>query len=242
MLTKCILLIPCCILGYYYPITRIIPLLLYFYCMEILDIIKPAYVITKGNGNDKVIALTIDDMPYGSHEKIINLLNKFQQKATFFIISDYINNSNIDILIDAVKNGHQLGNHGKTDTMHAILSEKQLKYEIETCDRLIKFIYDKANVDLPKVMVYRPGSGIYNNTMDNIMKQYGYKLILGNIYPQDPMIRSSIINYLYIISKISWGSIIIIHDRPWTIALLEWLLQYLSFNKYKAVKLTDILH
>lgn len=60
-------------------------------------------IITRNKNSHNKIVLTFDDVPYGSHEEIIDLLNKYNMNATFFVISHYINDNN-DILINAVKN------------------------------------------------------------------------------------------------------------------------------------------
>lgn len=123
-----------------------------------------------------LVSLTFDDLPYGDHEKIISILNKHQMKATFFIISGQVNEKNFDVFVQAVKDGHQLGNHGKTNSCHYLLNADSLKKEITECDNLIRKIYEKAETPLPTVMVYRPGCGFFGKQMLNIVNNLKYKL------------------------------------------------------------------
>ena len=157
-----------------------------------LDIFYPNIITRNRNiklGAYKPIALTFDDAPYGSHERIITLLDLFNMKGTFFIISSYVNKENMQVFVNAVKNGHQLANHGKTNRMHALLSEDALVNEMYHCDQLINEIYDEAKIDSPKQMYYRPGCGLFTNSMLKIVDDAGYKLALASVYPNDPIVR-----------------------------------------------------
>lgn len=211
-----------------------------FFFVQILEYLYP--IILTRNPIKQQIALTFDDVPYSYliTEQLIDLLDKYDVKCTLFIISSYVNEKSRPILIKAVQNGHQLGNHGKTDSMHWILSNEDLKMEIEHCDELIRLIYSKADVALPKQMVYRPGSGLFHDWMINRVHKMGYKLALGSVLVADPVIISSTINYYYLIHHIEKGDVIIMHDRSWTIPMLEGLLPYLQQNQFQSVTLDTL--
>ena len=67
------------------------------------------------------IALTFDDGPHPIQTpQILDLLNKHETKATFFVIGKNVDNYTEQLKM-VVENGHELGNH--TDS-HVIL-EKQ---------------------------------------------------------------------------------------------------------------------
>ena len=72
--------------------------------------------------------------------------------------------------------------------------------------------------------------------MIEIVKKYNYTIMLGNIYPHDTFIKSSTINAWYIKRKLNYGSIIILHDREYTIHTLKKIifsllkLTYLQIN------------
>lgn len=189
----------------------------------------------------KYIALTFDDLPFGWHQEIINLLNKYNMKATLFIISSYVTNENKQIFVDAVKNGHQLGNHGKTNRMHARLSLVELEKEIDDCDKIIKSIYEEAHVSLPKKMCYRPGSGFFTNKMIDLAAKKNYHVTLGSVYPHDPFVPFSWINYYYVIGHLSEGDIVILHDLPWTKPMLELLLPWLVSKNYESVTVDRLI-
>jgi len=190
---------------------------------------------------DPHIALTFDDAPYGSHREIIDRLNTYHMKGTFFIISDYVDESNIRVFVEAVKQGHQLANHGRTSRMHYRLNALQLTDEIEACDQLIKKIYGLAGMEMPKDMFYRPGCGLFHQKMIKLVHNKGYRLALGSVYPNDPYIPSSYINYFYLINHIEKGDVVILHDRNWTPKLLEKLLPWLKSNNLGSVTLATLM-
>jgi peptidoglycan/xylan/chitin deacetylase (PgdA/CDA1 family) len=192
----------------------------------------------KSSSDKKQIALTFDDLPYGYHQELINILNEHNIKATFFIISDYVQtDEDRNILIEAIKSGHQLGNHGKTNSRHASLSIYDLEKEIDDCDELIRSIYREAKIKLPKLMCYRPGYGSFTNDMIKLIRKQNYHLTLGSVYPHDPQIWSGFINYHYIINHIEDGDVIILHDRKHTIPMLQRLLPWLKKNNYESLTL-----
>jgi peptidoglycan/xylan/chitin deacetylase (PgdA/CDA1 family) len=179
------------------------------------------------NPLSKNIALTFDDVPYNGTdnlEKICDILEKNNMRGTFFIMSDNVNDAVTKKLIDIVKRGHQLGNHGRKDIMHYLLDDIELFNEIVMCDDIIKCIYRQADIPLPKIMLYRPGCGLFNDQMIKIAEGLGYKLALGSVYPNDPLVRIPIINYYYLKWHIINGDIVILHDRDWTISpkFMQW--------------------
>lgn len=249
MLIEIILFSPLLVLWYYSFIelkTFLIFFSIYYWLPKwlFLNLFLEKYypqIITRNPNVTNKIALTFDDAPYGYHQEIIKLLDKFNMKGTFFVISDSINDRNKQVLIDAIKNGHQLGNHGKTNSMHALKTQKSLENEIDICDMKIKEIYDEAQIKVPTMMVYRPGCGLFNKKMLNMINSKNYTLALGSVYPNDPMFRSSLINYFYLIKHIENGDVVILHDRKWTIPLLEMLLPWLQKKSLVSVTLEKLI-
>jgi len=192
---------------------------------------------------EKKLSLTFDDAPYNgmnSLKCIVDVLDKTQMKGTFFVISDQINDDSKKLLVEMVKNGHQLGNHGANNIMHYQLPIESLREEITNCDKIIKSIYDDAGISYPARMLYRPGCGAFHRSMLNICKELNYTLTLGSVYPNDPVIRSSYINYHYLKHHIEPGDIVILHDRDWTPDALKLLLEYMESDKIKSVTVEEL--
>lgn len=199
-------------------------------------------VLTRNHNRQKnrPISLTFDDMPYGSHQEIIDILNEHDMRATFFVISSLINETNIEIFVEAVKKGHLLGNHGKTNSIHYLKSPNGLRAEIEDCDKVIRNIYEKAGVDYPRNMYYRPGCGLFCRAMLDVVHSLKYNLALGSVYPTDSIVRNSTVNYHYLINHIENGDIVILHDRTWTPLMLRRLMQWMKTKDLRSVTLNEL--
>lgn len=183
----------------------------------------------------KEIILTIDDVPYyyTSFSNILSTLDKYEIKASFFVISQYINEENKPLLIKAIKNGHHLANHGSKNRMHARLGYEGLKQEIEVCENKLKELYQEAGVEYPQISFYRPGCGYISNNILLLRDDIKFVITLGTTYPHDPQVPIPKINELYIRCKIENGDIIILHDRSWTYPLLQNIIPYLLDKGYK---------
>lgn len=210
--------------------------------ISILEYLFPQIIFRSPLERKKIIALTFDDVPYqqGSHNEIISLLDQYEAKGTFFCILDDAKNS-YPSLVHAVNNGHQLANHGCTNSIHGIKNAKQLEEEITKCDIQIKKIYNEAAIPLPQKMIYRPGYGLFNGMMIEVANKLGYQIALGSVYPNDPSIILDFINYWYLIYHIEGGDIVVLHDRKWTPGLLKMLLPWLKNNGYRCVTLDNLL-
>ncbi len=247
MLTELLLFLPLCLLGYFKVISvkYVLLTILFIYWIpkwffiKLLNTTHPN-IITHNKHIEKTVSLTFDDMPYGYHTEIIELLNKYNMKGTFFVISSQITANNIDIFVNAVKLGHQLANHGKTNSMHALKDTTALQQEIDHCDKVIRQIYELAQIPPPINMYYRPGCGAFTNNMLKVVKERDYKLALGSVYPNDPMIPSGTLNYYYLINHIEHGDVVILHDRKWTISLLKKLLPWMHNNNFTSVTLDGL--
>ena len=78
----------------------------------------PAYEWTKNPQKYKLIAFTFDDVPdddVESAQNKINIMKKYEGYSTLFVIADWIGNATKNApILDAIQNGFELGNHGKT--------------------------------------------------------------------------------------------------------------------------------
>lgn len=219
-----------------FTIIYTIPKILLFKWLNSYDPKYKKNIIVNKHTKEKVISLTIDDAPYGdSFRNIVSTLNEHNVKATFFVISDYIQWFRQDI-INAVKDGHELANHGATNRMAVWLSTKDLYKEINFCNNELYHIYDDAGMkEIHRVnnRFYRPGSGFISKNMINMIAELDIKIVLGSVYPHDAHIPIWQLNLWYLQYKIESGDIIVLHDRNWTVPLLRELLPWLKKENYK---------
>lgn len=97
-------------------------------------------LVTRIPTKEKVIALTFDDgpKPYFS-EKILDILDFYKTKATFFVVGKCAeeNSSIIRRMADA---GHEIGNHSYSHTTLRFLKNEDITREIRTGSEVVEKI------------------------------------------------------------------------------------------------------
>jgi peptidoglycan/xylan/chitin deacetylase (PgdA/CDA1 family) len=190
--------------------------------------------------SSKIIALTIDDVPSQHTEEIMSILKENDAHATFFTIGSQVTGRK-KILEDLVRAGNELGNHAMHDEPSRSLSDAVLAKEIDSVDLTIQEVYGAAGV-APPPKYFRPGSGFFSNRMRKSVKDMHYQIVLGSIYPHDPMISWWRVNARHILSMLRPGGIIICHDRrSWTVPMLRKVLPEMKRRGYRVVTLTELL-
>lgn len=196
--------------------------------------------IIKNNTVDNMnIAITFDDGPHPKEtDKILDILNKYNAKATFFVVGKHVN-WYTKPLIRASKEGHEIGNHTYTHSDISILSKEQIKKEISDCEDIIL-----KNTG-QKTKLFRPPFGNYKKEdLDEISKEMGYTVILWSGIdakdwknPPSAQIANEIIN------NVKPGDIILLHDYGTnnTIEALNIILSSLSQKGYKFVTVSELL-
>ncbi|KAG6623774.1 Carbohydrate esterase [Phytophthora cinnamomi] len=92
----------------------------------------------------------------------------------------------------------------------------------------------------PRGKWMRPASGWFTTPMREITARHGYRICLGSVYPHDAQIRSETVNSLHLRARTSCGSVIIVHDRSWTVGVLKTALPELT-RKFSFVSLDELV-
>lgn len=159
--------------------------------------------VRKIDKDKPMIALTFDDGPNSSTtNKVLDVLEKNDARATFFILGRRINREvetlkRIDLL------GNQIGNHTFNHKDLTKLSKTEIEKEVNlTNDSLLKAIGKKVNM-------VRVPYGALNNTVKETIK---YPLIMWNIDTKDWKTKN--VNYILkeIRDNVKDGDIILMHD------------------------------
>ncbi|DBA03180.1 TPA: hypothetical protein N0F65_003900 [Lagenidium giganteum] len=85
----------------------------------------------------------------------------------------------------------------------------------------------------------RPASGWFTSSVREIAQRHGYRICMGSVYPHDAQIKSEVINACYLRNRTQCGSVIIVHDRQWTVGVLQNALPELV-RKFKFVSLEEL--
>ncbi len=188
--------------------------------------------------NEKMqIALTFDDGPHPIYtEKILEILDKYNVKATFFMVGENILNYT-DIAIKVKERGHEIGNH--TQTHQSNLGEKRLMREIINCTEIIFNTLDY------ETSIIRPPEGLILDSTLECCSLLEYSIILWNIDTRDWAQTPAREIYKNVTENIDPGDIILMHDyisrRSPTPEALELIIPKLLSDGYNFVTVSELI-
>ena len=160
---------------------------------------ESANVYHQHENKEMKISLTFDDGPHPIlTPKILDILKKYQVKATFFLVGENVVNYP-NVVERILLEGHELGNHTYTH-------DKIDLSEIEACE---KAIYELTDY---KTKLFRPPEGFVNQSIKNASSNLGYDIILWNIDTRDWAHTPPEQICTKVIDSITAGSIILMHD------------------------------
>ena len=135
--------------------------------------------ICLGNEKDKSIYLTFDEgYEAGYTEKILDILEKNDIKATFFITAHYLNTQE-ELVKKMIDEGHIVGNHTVNHKSMPSLSEEEIKKEVMD---LHQVIYEKFNYEMKYI---RPPKGEFSERTLNITNSLGYTTVMWSFAYED---------------------------------------------------------
>lgn len=154
----------------------------------------------------KVIALTIDDGPhYKTTPEILEVLKAKNVHVTFFILGENAA-ENSRLLAKEVADGHEVAVHAYHHQLLTKMDKVHINKELDETEAMLQ------KVSAVKPTLFRPPGGFYNDAVVEAAKERGYSLILWNIDPRD-WARPPVDNVVEtILSKVSPGSIVLLHD------------------------------
>lgn len=150
----------------------------------------------------KSVALTYDDGPSKYTSQILDCLEKYGAKATFFVVGTGVNS-----FPDTVKRAHalgmQIGNHTKTHPRLTTLSQSEVASQLNSTANSVKSLIGQAPA------LVRPPYGSYNNS---VLSTAQLPFILWSIDTLDWKTRNAQKTIDAVLSEVSDGDIILMHD------------------------------
>ena len=181
----------------------------------------------------KMIALTFDDGPNYNTSKVIDVLNKYDIKATFFVLgSRAINNK--DILKKMADSGMEIGNHTYNHLLLTKYDENKIRSEIDDTSEVIY----SATKKRPKLL--RPSYGSVNN---KIKKVANMPIIIWDIDTLDWKYHNSKRITSRVVNKVRDGDIILMHDiYSASFNALSNIIPILQDNGYEFVTIDELFY
>ncbi len=193
---------------------------------------KPAPAPTTGN---KVIALTFDDGPGPYTAHLLDVLDQYGAKATFFLIGSKVS-SQANVVRSIHARGHQLGNHSWSHPELPKLPVDQIAGEIDRTNDAIK----QATGVTPSIL--RPPYGAVNGVVLEQLRLRGMSSILWSVDTRDWADRNSEIVCSRAVAGARPGAIILMHDIHQTsVGAVPCILSALKQQGYSFVTVQGLL-
>jgi len=201
-------------------------------------------IFWKSQKSNRGISITFDDGPNEPYtSQILNILDTFNIKATFFVIGKKVE-LYPDIVSRIVKNGHEIGNHSYNHEVLPLKSPAFIKNQIRNTSDLIEKV---AGV---RPELFRAPHGWRNPWVNRITKEEGCIPVawtLG-VWDTDHPGVEPIINRT--LSKIQSGCVLLLHDGRGTeqnpdssqlVEALPVIIQKCKEKGYRFLKLSEMI-
>ena len=218
---------------------------------EKISALPSPYVITRwgGEANDsKKIVLTFDDGPDPKYTpQILNILNKYNVPAVFFLIG--VNaNLNPTLVQQEFQSGDTVGSHTYSHPNITKITDQQLNFELASTQRVIEGILGR------KTVLFRPpyAEDIEPATPDEVKPlvftdSQGYYTVAMHIDPNDwssPGV-DNIVNSVVDGAKAGIGNVVLLHDgggnRDQTVAALPRIIEELRSQGFEFVDVANLI-
>lgn len=182
---------------------------------------------------DKLVCFTFDDGPYAPvTNKILDVLEKYNGRATFFVVGDRAATYS-DEIERASKMGCEIGTHTYSHVNLNTLSVPEMQEEIrKSCDAISKY-------SGKKVKVLRPPEGAANET---VKANVNMPMVLWSVDSRDWDYRNADRDYQTVMDNVFDGSIVLMHDLyPATADAVARIIPELAKQGYKFVTFSELM-
>ncbi len=185
--------------------------------------------------NKPMVALTFDDGPSVYTTRILDLLETYNVRATFFVVGSRVS-SYPDTIRRCAEAGNEIGIHTWSHAKLTELSEEEILAQIvDTYNAVQQY----AGFTCAAV---RPPTGAYNDTVKAVAAELGLYLANWSVDTLDWQTRDADATYEAIMSDVFDGAIILCHDLYETTAeAMERVIPALIEQGYQLVTVSELL-
>jgi peptidoglycan-N-acetylglucosamine deacetylase len=163
-------------------------------------------VFAHGSKTRHVVALTFDDGPGPQTLQVLDILDKYGIKATFFMIGKNVDKYP-EVAREIARRGHEIGNHTYSHPLlTAIETPQKIKREVESGAASI----EKATGRCPHL--FRPPCGWRSPWMMKCVHDLGYSVVTWDVDPNDWKHPVSLVIEKSVSRSVHAGSVVLLHD------------------------------
>lgn len=185
---------------------------------------------------EKKVSISFD-AAWGNEQTqtLLDILDKYKIKSTFFLVGDWVRNYPDDVKAIA-KAGHDVGNHSDTHPYMTQIGADEMKKEIETCNSEIEALTGK------KPTLFRPPYGDYDNTVVDTVTGMDMYCVQWDVDSLDWKNLTSEEMCSRIKNNIKCGSIVLMHNGAEnTPAALPMIIECIKELGYEIVPISQLL-
>ena len=198
--------------------------------------IKDHVFYGKIDPNKPMVAVTYDDGPGAGTSKVLDVMEKYGVRCTFFQVGECLGDSQADVLKRAIKLGCQLGAHSEN---HDDLSKMSAQAAYKDVMGVAKTISDLTGGY--NVKICRPPYGAYTKEMVSYFENNGIALVNWSVDTLDWKYRDS----SWVVSQVqnvSDGDIILMHDiHATTVNACEDVVKSLLAQGFQLVTVSEMM-
>lgn len=205
----------------------------YVQCGKMNGYVKKTDVV-RFNDSKKQVALTFDDGPSSTNTPtVLDALEKYKCRATFFVVGENIKESTGDILKREVSLGCEIGNHTYSHAnLKALETKKEIRKEISKANKNIKKYIGNTSG-----LVRTP----YGATSKKVLSAVGSPNIYWSIDTEDWKYKDTDRLVKYVKKHAQNGSIILMHDiHESTAKAVGSICANLRKNGFETVTVTEL--
>lgn len=193
-------------------------------------------VLFRVETSDSMVALTLDDGPSDATPRLLELLERHDARATFFVLAERARRREA-LTRRIVREGHELGNHFLRDRPTWRLSGCEVRRALARADAILD--------DFGSPRWVRPGGGWVDDDLLAASREQGYRVALGSVYPFDTVLPFPSLLAAFVLHKVHPGAVVVLHDGDErgerTAAVLERVLPELRARGYRVVTLSRLV-
>jgi peptidoglycan/xylan/chitin deacetylase (PgdA/CDA1 family) len=191
--------------------------------------------VSDGLAGRKYAVLTFDDGPYGDgvDEHILEILRRHHARAMFFLICSHLNARTDHVLGEIEEGGNLIGNHSYDHLKLNQLNLANLQHQVEGCSARI------AQVDGHRPSYFRPPFGQTSSHVMQVVQSAGMEQVLWNANSQDSWLKQPEQILYWSLEETENGSILLMHDKPTTAAVLDHMMTELERRGFRFVLPTE---
>jgi peptidoglycan/xylan/chitin deacetylase (PgdA/CDA1 family) len=190
------------------------------------------WICRRGNSANGVSLMF--NVYWGADEvyRILDILQAYQAKATFFIGGSWADD-NEKCVQEIAARGHEIGNHGYFHKDHSTMTESQNRAEIVSCSEFLRQVIGSP------VLLFAPPSGAYNDATIKAALELGMKTVLWSRDTVDWRDKNSALIYTRATKNVKGGELILMHPMQETANALKDILTYYQLHGFCAITVSE---